>query len=187
MEWSLGGPLSELCLMTTRQPRHGDISRHSFNIGPYWKNVLKIFSWNCLANWDQTLVEWSLGCPLSEIMSDDSDPSSKMPHQLHSFNIGPYWKNVLKIFSETAWPIWDQTLVEWSLVVLSVNHVSNDPASHPRWPPSADIVFNIGPMAKCFKNLLYFTWPAWIVLDMLANSFMSGYPTYILIQVGRHQ
>jgi hypothetical protein len=39
-------------------------------------------------------------------------------------------------------------VLKWSIFKI----VSGDPDLHPRWPPSADIDFNIGPYGKkCFK------------------------------------
>ena len=67
------------CVRWLRSPnKAAHTNRNSCNIGPYGKNVLKIFSenarpigtknlWNCLAYWDQTLMEWFLGGPLWEV------------------------------------------------------------------------------------------------------------------------
>ena len=53
-----------------------------------------------IANWDQTLVEKFLGGPLWEWLSRESNTTDISQH---SFNIEPYGKKCLKIFSsETA-------------------------------------------------------------------------------------
>jgi hypothetical protein len=66
----------------------------------------------------------------------------------HSFNVGPYGKNVLEFFplkpvsqikANMAWMV-----LKWSIFKI----VSGDPDLHPRWPPSADIVLTYGPMGK---------------------------------------
>jgi hypothetical protein len=41
-EWSLGGQLSKLCLVTPTSIQDRTVSGHSFNIGPYGKTKTKI-------------------------------------------------------------------------------------------------------------------------------------------------
>ena len=53
------------------------ISGHSFNIGPYGKNLM----WNYLANWDQTFMEWFLDGPLSEVYQLDPKSIQDGRHQ----------------------------------------------------------------------------------------------------------
>ena len=63
MEWSLGGPLSELYPQTPPANQDCRISPLSLNIGPYGKNVLKSSSLKLLSklgpNCDGMVPRWS--------------------------------------------------------------------------------------------------------------------------------
>jgi len=39
----------------------------SLTLDPMGNLLKKIFIWNCLLNWNQTFLKWSLGEPLSEL------------------------------------------------------------------------------------------------------------------------
>ena len=101
VEWSSDGPLSELCLMApVRQPRWPPLLK----IRKFAKKSLKNYLlWNCWANWAQTMVEWSLGDPLSEFWPTTL---ARQPIWLPLLKIENSAKNHLKIISsETTGPV----------------------------------------------------------------------------------
>ena len=101
VESSSDGPLSELCpTAPVRQPRWPPLLK----IENFAKKSLKNYLlWNCWANWSQTMVEWSLGDPLSEFCPTTSVANQDGCHYLKLENSA---KNHLKIiFPETAGPI----------------------------------------------------------------------------------
>ena len=56
--------------------------------------------------WDQSLIEWSFGGPLSELYQMTHLPTKMATISQHGFNIRPYGQKYLKIFSfEIAWPV----------------------------------------------------------------------------------
>ena len=113
------------------------------------KNLLV---WNYLANWDQPLMEWSLGGSLSELYPLDPRSIQDAAISGHSFNIGPYGKNnknnpCVKLLDQLGpnwwngpWMVPFQNCIRWT--------------PGPRWWPFADIVFTHDPMGYTMKNLL---------------------------------
>ena len=107
VEWSLGGwsPFRIVSDDPTHQPRwptSTDIVLQKTLREKCFKDLL----WNRLAYWYQTLIKWSLGGPVPELCPMPNPPTKAADISRHSFNIEPYGKNVLKIFSSiTAWPI----------------------------------------------------------------------------------
>ena len=88
----------------SRQPTLADIVQHTYKT-LYKKCFKNLLTWNCIADWVQTLLEWSLGGLLSELRPQwPQQPSKACNISRYSLNMGPYAKNVLKIFSsETDW------------------------------------------------------------------------------------
>ena len=159
-EWPLGGVLFQnFVKCKIDQPtKTADISRLSFNIGPYVKKCFKnILLWNCLANRDQTLMEWSLGGPLSELcpMTPSCQPRWPPISQRTVFNIGPYRKNVLKMFFfETTSANWDHNVMpECFLCRHPFRIMSDDPIRQPRLSDINQHSFNIGRYGKNFLKI----------------------------------
>ena len=125
VEWSSDGPLSELCLMApVRQPRWSPLLK----IRKFAKQSLKNYLlWNCWANWAQTMVEWSLGDPLSEVC-----PTTRLPAKISAITKNRKFgkKSLKNDLLWNRWVKWAQTMVKWS----SLRNVSDDPGRQPRWP-----------------------------------------------------
>ena len=90
MEWSLGGPLSELYPRTPPANEDCRINRLSFNIH-YGKNVLKSSSLKLLSklgpNCDGMVpTRWS---PFRVVSADPAHQPTLVDIGQHSFNIGP--------------------------------------------------------------------------------------------------
>ena len=108
------------------------ITRHSFNIGPYAKNVQK----SCLkllSQLEPNFEEIILRLTLSELYP--TTPTSNQDHRIsrHSFNIGPYGKNVQKSFLKLLTqlrPNYDEIVLKLTLFRI----ISDVPACRPTLP-----------------------------------------------------
>ena len=92
-DWSISGPMSALNLENPSVKQDGRLQLSANDFMGILKNLFR----NCLVNWHQILMEWSLVCPFLELY-----PMTKPANQLvaiiwQSFNIGPYGRNALKI------------------------------------------------------------------------------------------
>jgi hypothetical protein len=77
VEWSLGGLLSELCPTIPPPTKMAAITKNR----KFGKKSLKNYLLrNCGANWAQTIVEWSLGYPLSEFCPTTLAASQDVRH-----------------------------------------------------------------------------------------------------------
>ena len=62
MELFLGGPLTEIYpIMPANQDHQQQPTVLTYICRTLWKKCLNILPFDCLANWDQTLMEWLLG------------------------------------------------------------------------------------------------------------------------------
>ena len=81
MEWSLAGPLSELCPMTPFTNQGGRHQPEYFNHRTLWEYEFKIFSQAAKAIGSNSLMEWSLGGPLSELCPMATSANQSGRHQ----------------------------------------------------------------------------------------------------------
>ena len=121
MEYFFGGPLSELYLMTPLAKEDHWNSRHSFNKGPYGKNFKNLFVWNCLANRDQTLMEWSLdGWPYQNNIQW-SHPQPKLPTSSDMVLTYDPMEKMFKNLFRKCFANEDQKLSELYIMIMPTN------------------------------------------------------------------
>ena len=105
--------------------------------------------WNCLANWNQTWTEWSLGGPLSAIVLDDPARHPRLPTE---FKKRTLWEKCFKIFGLTAYLI--GTKLWWNgpkiVTFRIISHYSN---RQPWLLPAVDIVLTYKLMGKMLQLL----------------------------------
>ena len=84
-----------------------------------------LFLWNCLANFYQTLVEWSLDAVLSELYRHPDRPPNMTLLKIEQKAVG-----VLKNSSCPKLLSWNQSLVEWSLEFLLLKLYPTSPPTN---------------------------------------------------------
>jgi hypothetical protein len=62
VEWSLGGPLPKLCPVIPTSNQDGRQAKNRKKGG--WNFLKNLLLWNYWANFNQTLLKWSMGGPL---------------------------------------------------------------------------------------------------------------------------
>ena len=103
------------------------------NIGPYEKLVV----WIYLLNWNQTLVKWSLGGPLSELYPMTQPANQDGRHSRTLFNIGPYGifvkkSSCLELLAQFE-PDLAEMVLRWSSYrIVSDDHPANQDGRHCR-------------------------------------------------------